>query len=208
MNFQHMKISACGHELGSSILFGSRIGFSGTPSNLLPVDLGDCKYEPGSDGQIVSVLTSNKVTDAEIKQAWSARSLLRDIATAASPYHALIDTGALITGMDNLEVARFMLLHLPASLFDGVVYLDRQDRQMILLRDSMRSTLLAQCGMPWHRRFTFYDQVHTTGTRHTAHMRTTFERILCPRLPCAHSCVLTSCAQVWTSSRPRTRARW
>ena len=68
-----------------------------------------------------------------------------------------------MTGMDNLEVARFMLLHLPASQFDGVVYLDRSDRQMILLRDSMRSTLLAQCGMPWDRRFSFYDQVHTTG---------------------------------------------
>jgi hypothetical protein len=43
MNFQATKISACGHELGSSILFGRRIGFSGTPSNLLPMDLGDCQ---------------------------------------------------------------------------------------------------------------------------------------------------------------------
>lgn len=31
MNFQSVKISACGHELGSSILFARRIGFSGTP---------------------------------------------------------------------------------------------------------------------------------------------------------------------------------
>merc|ERR1711871_1856247 len=163
MNFQHMKISACGHELGSSILFDRRIGFSGTPSNLLPVDLGDCLYEPGSDGKIISTLTSPQITNAEIKDSWTARSLLRDVATANPPFHALIDTGALITGMDNLEVARFMLLHLPALQFDGVVYLDRSDRQMILLRDSMRSTLLAQCGTPWDRRFTFYDQVHTTG---------------------------------------------
>jgi hypothetical protein len=29
MNFQKSKISACGHELGSDILFGRRIGFSG-----------------------------------------------------------------------------------------------------------------------------------------------------------------------------------
>ena len=163
MNFQHMKISACGHELGSSILFDRRIGFSGTPSNLLPVDLGNCLYEPGSDGKIISTLTSSSITEAEIKTHWTARSLLRDVATANPPFHALIDTGALITGMDNLEVARFMLLHLPAAQFDGVVYLDRSDRQMILLRDSMRSTLLAQCGMPWERRFSFYDQVHTTG---------------------------------------------
>lgn len=31
MNFQSIKISAAGHELGSSILFARRIGFSGTP---------------------------------------------------------------------------------------------------------------------------------------------------------------------------------
>jgi hypothetical protein len=50
-----LKISACGHELGSDILFGRRIGFSGTPSNLLPSDLGECQYEPGSDGRILKV---------------------------------------------------------------------------------------------------------------------------------------------------------
>jgi len=102
MNFQATKISACGHELGSSILFGTRIGFSGTPSNLLPADLGDCQYEPGSDGKVVSVLTNPNVVRAEAKPGWSARSLLRDVANAydrtGSAVHALIDTGALITG--------------------------------------------------------------------------------------------------------------
>ena len=58
MNFQQLKVSASGHELGSGILFGARVGFSGTPSNLLPMDLGGfqhdaqgnflgCQYEPG-----------------------------------------------------------------------------------------------------------------------------------------------------------------
>ena len=61
MNFQRLKISACGHELGSDILFRRRIGFSGTPSNLLPMDLDECKYEPGSDGKVLHVLTSPKV---------------------------------------------------------------------------------------------------------------------------------------------------
>lgn len=70
--------------------------------------------------------------------------------------------GALITGMDNQEVAHYLLLNLP-KWFEGVVYLDRHDRQMILLRNSGRSMLLNQCGVRPDRRFTFYDQVHTTG---------------------------------------------
>ena len=51
---------------------------------------------------------------------------------------------------------------LDAQQFDGVVYLDRDDRKMILLRGG-RVAQLSQCGLPAHRRFTFYDQVHTTG---------------------------------------------
>lgn len=110
--------------MGSSILFGKRIGFSGTPSNLLPLDLGGCQYEPGSDGRVLSVLTNPLVSNVEQKHAWSAKILLMDVATAfertGSPVHALIDTGALITGMDNLAVASFLLTHLSPQIFDGV----------------------------------------------------------------------------------------
>ena len=38
---------ASGQDLGGSILFGQRIGFSGTPSDLMPRELGQCDYEPG-----------------------------------------------------------------------------------------------------------------------------------------------------------------
>lgn len=179
MNFQATKVSASGHELGSDILFSKRIGFSGTPSNLLPKDLGDCEYEPGSDGKIINTLTSPAVTSYSfLGSDWNAKKLLQQIASEPQAFHALIDTGALITGMDNqglfisflfifiantfLEVAHYLLLHLP-KWFEGVVYLDKQDRQMILLRNSGRSMLLSQCGVRPDRRFTFYDQVHTTG---------------------------------------------
>lgn len=164
MNFQRLKVSACGHELGSSMLFGTRLGFSGTPSNLLPLDLGICQFEPGSEGKIVHTLTSAKVMSASVKRNWTAQSLLRDIATQTTPSHAnvLIDTGALITGMDNREVAEFLLVHLRESV-EGVVYLDRSDRKMILMREGGRSIGLDQCGVAPENYFTFYDQVHTTG---------------------------------------------
>ena len=47
--------------------------------------------------------------------------------------------------------------------FDGVVFLDADDRQMILVRSGMKVMTLVQSGIPKARRFTFYDQVHTTG---------------------------------------------
>lgn len=47
---------------------------------------------------------------------------------------------------------------------EGVVYLDDQDRKMIVTRaGGMRPLLLADCHVPPDLRFTFYDQVHTTG---------------------------------------------
>ncbi|CAE7411045.1 unnamed protein product [Symbiodinium microadriaticum] len=47
---QPYKLSATGQELGSSMLFSSRIGFSGTPSSLLPEDLGTCLFEAENEG--------------------------------------------------------------------------------------------------------------------------------------------------------------
>ncbi|KAJ0406964.1 hypothetical protein P43SY_005197 [Pythium insidiosum] len=106
-----------------------------------------------------------KLPPAEVlerKVNWSARSLLLDIARANPPFHALIDTGALITGFENHEVAAFLLEHLPTEM-EGVVFLDQDDRQMILLRDHNAPMPLVQCGLSPTKRFTFYDQVHTTG---------------------------------------------
>ncbi len=109
-------------------------------------------------------LTSERVVRSSVKRAWTAQSLLRDIASQSGDDTAnvLIDTGALITGMDNREVAEFLLVHLRDEV-EGVVYLDRSDRKMILMREGGRSVGLDQCGVSPENYFTFYDQVHTTG---------------------------------------------
>ena len=77
---------------------------------------------------------------------------------ADPPFHALIDTGALITGMSNKEVAEYLL---QAGLPDmkGVVFLDELDRQMVLVREGMKVMKLAESGLAWSERFSFYDQV-------------------------------------------------
>lgn len=56
------------------------------------------------------------------------------------------------------------LLTVGLAGLEGVVYLDDQDKKMIVTRaGGMRPLLLADCHVPPDLRFTFYDQVHTTG---------------------------------------------
>ena len=78
-------------------------------------------------------------------------------------FQALIDTGALITGMTNLEVARYLLQPGGLPWCEGVVFLDDYDCKMVLVRATGRVLKMAQCGIPPEQRFAFYDQVHTTG---------------------------------------------
>ena len=128
MLHQTLKLSANAQELGGDLLFRTRLGFSGTPSDLLPLDLGRCGYERGSDGQMLSVLTDARVVNATLAPpGWSVRSLLRHVATATPRFHALIDTGALITGLSNRQVAAYLLAQRAmAAWCEGVVFLDEQ----------------------------------------------------------------------------------
>jgi hypothetical protein len=145
------------------MLFGRRIGFSGTPSDILPQELGSCQYERGSDCRVVHYLTSPSIVrHVKMPPGWTAKSILEYVATAQPPFLALIDTGALITGMSNKAAARH-LLEAGLAGIKGVVYLDELDRQMVLLRKGFKVVKLAEAGLALSERFSFYDQVHTTG---------------------------------------------
>jgi hypothetical protein len=65
--------------------------------------------------------------------------------------------------MSNFQVAKYLLTHGLSDKFDGVVFLDDKDRKMILMKHGMNVVRLNQAGVPPERRFSFYDQVHTTG---------------------------------------------
>ena len=120
------KISASGQELGGSLLFGRRVGFSGTPSDLLPEELGKCEYEEGVDGKIMNYLTdTNVVSSINVGEGWTVSSLLQNV--ISTNYHCLIDTGALITGMSNFDVAEFLIDNGLHEKFEGVVFLDEKD---------------------------------------------------------------------------------
>ena len=74
-----------GQELGGDMLFSRRIGFSGTPSDILPRELGQCDYERGSDGQVVHYLTSPAVVShVDLPVGWTVKALLDRIAQVCS----------------------------------------------------------------------------------------------------------------------------
>ena len=77
----------------------------------------------------------------------------------------MIDTGALITGYTNHQVIRFVLKHDENDMFDVGVFLDDNDQQVFVTKaNDTDPKPIYQCGTPLKRRFTLYDQRHTTGT--------------------------------------------
>ena len=68
MRSQRLKISASGQAVGGDMLVGRRVGFSGTPSDLLPQELGRCDYETGDDGMMLTTCLDRNVTSYEFIQ--------------------------------------------------------------------------------------------------------------------------------------------
>ena len=62
---QLTKLQASGVDLGGEMLFGTRLGFSGTPSDLLPKSLQPCHFEPGSEAEILRTLSSKLLVTSE-----------------------------------------------------------------------------------------------------------------------------------------------
>lgn len=155
------KLAASGQELGGAAIFGSRLGFSGTPNDLVPAELS-VDYESATDGQVARVLSDASVVAVDAVEAgWTPAGLLR----VAAAYDALIDAGALVTGVTNREAAVLLLDYLPPGAFDAVLFFDEEDKP---LHVTPRSTtgdevVAADAGVAVDRRFTFYDHAHCTG---------------------------------------------
>ena len=160
MQHQSFKLQASGVDLGSDMLFGTRLGFSGTPSNLLPMELRPCHFEPGSEAQIVRTSTDPTVMKVREIRHWTVESIINEVRTGG--YNALIDTGALITGYTNQEVCESVLSNGGLPHVDVAVFLNARDEKMVIERDGTIYPL-SRCGVSLKKRFTFYDQVHTTG---------------------------------------------
>ena len=122
---QHVQphaLSRATQEVGGEILFARRIAFSGTPSSLLPLEMGECMYQMGDDAKMLRTVTDPFVVSKHLLPSrWDVRTLLHAVAALRPPAHALVDSGALCTGLSNFAVAEALLDILPHH--DGVVFL-------------------------------------------------------------------------------------
>lgn len=64
MEHQALKLAANGQDVGGDMLFRTKLGFSGTPSDLLPVELGRCQFEMGNTAMMLHYLTDTQASVA------------------------------------------------------------------------------------------------------------------------------------------------
>jgi len=106
------------------MIFASRVGFSGTPSDLLPISLRTWQYEEGTTAKVVRTFLDPAICASEVRVlegALASRKLLDR--AGGGEFHALVDSGALITGLTNREIAAELVRRLPPT-FDAVAYID------------------------------------------------------------------------------------
>ena len=78
----------------SDLICGTRLGFSGTPTDLLPASMLPVRYELAADASVIRALTSDQVITVRPVDDWTVLKLL---SAASEPrYSALIDAGALV----------------------------------------------------------------------------------------------------------------
>ena len=137
ITYHRLKLQASGMDIGSDTLFATRLGFSGTPSNLLPPSLWPCKFQEGTQATVLRTLMDPAVVGLKrLRGAWTPREVL--VLVARGGYRALIDTAALITGLSNHDVAKFVLHYRKApsaaagggESYDVAVYLDEHNHQV------------------------------------------------------------------------------
>jgi hypothetical protein len=81
LQFKMQKLSASGMDLGSDMLFGKRLGFSGTPSEMIPEALRPSHFHPGSEAKVLRTLTNRNIVEIHPHQGdWTVNSLLEYVA--------------------------------------------------------------------------------------------------------------------------------
>ena len=128
-----------------------------------PGPAGEREGSNGENGPGPEAMPGSTGVSWTIKN-WSVESLLTLI--AESDFLAFIDCGALVTGFDNEQAARFLLkngLTKRNPPLKGCVFLDSNDKKMVVMAKGGKPIPYESCGLAWNERFTYYDAVHIVG---------------------------------------------
>ena len=172
-------------------MFAKVQGFTGTPWNTMtwpdPVSWDapvkstsaikpatEALKAKGVDGKTITILAEKSDKDIQILTTTDHDKILDGLITAkavTNGMRALIDTSSLFSGASNALVAKKILDRLPyqegkIDQIEGVVYYNEHNVQMILERGNTHAIPLADSRLikEPNKRFTYYDQPHTTGT--------------------------------------------
>jgi len=138
-----LQFTSSGHDIASDLLFGVRLGFTGTPNDFIPLSMvreAGVKYQMLEEKAIFMTLSNDDVVRTELYDQIISESVLSRLVWFASnqTFSALIDVGATITGLNNKQAAAALLI-LGLSRFEGVVYLDSDHKKRVLIRDKYAS---------------------------------------------------------------------
>ncbi|MHA7841058.1 MAG: DUF3645 domain-containing protein [Gammaproteobacteria bacterium] len=160
------KISSDAHHIvGYSHL---SLGFSGTDDKkiTLPYEIQSLRTssQQSTNAQLVSVLLEPRNRQYYSIKAETSTSLLDDFCryiNSNKNCSILLDAGALITGMSNLNVAYYLLEKL--NQFQGIIYFTDDTQQLTVLSKYGNKPL-----HQWHGEkkylFAYLDDIHTRGT--------------------------------------------
>ena len=156
---------------------GPSIGFSGTNDNhkILPLQVTQYfsknenpiwKDIQGTNGKMIDMILKKTKSCEKIGSGLSKKMFLDYIKEHINCIHAIIDCGALLAGIENIEVAKHIIDFLPESHLKGICFFQKSTKggQWMILERSGR--LLAKNESPLVERDTFvlFDEARCRGT--------------------------------------------
>ena len=167
------KLSASGWDIGK-IKQHPTTAFSGTSDSriLLPLDVDyfDSEQQRHTNGLVLGYLLQPENSVAFIPAAAGsgvsdAKRLLSEVVNMNPPPRVILDAGAQILEMGNLEVARAWLDMHPGESARAVVFFDEDDELSVLSRaGDVESLQTSPFASQLDACLVFLDQAHTRGT--------------------------------------------
>ncbi|KAL2186630.1 hypothetical protein L209DRAFT_711026 [Thermothelomyces heterothallicus CBS 203.75] len=168
------KLSASGWDLGKTKR-DPLTGFSGTTDSkyVLPLSVTalDLEEQRHTNSAVLACLLRDENTVLELGgdeagvSALTVDVLLNAVTTSRQPMRVILDVGAQIIELSNLQVAQRWLGLVPEQDADAVIFFNDHDELSVLTRDgSVDLFITSPFATQTDRCLVFLDQAHTRGT--------------------------------------------